>query len=227
MGYTNPLKAVRDHVDEEDKGSERIVHPFGGGQKVILINESGLYSLILKSKLPSAKNFKHWVTSEVLPSIRKNGGYIAGQETLSDTDLLAKAFIVAYNKIEEKDKQISAMKPKAIFADAVAASKNSILVGDLAKLICQNGIKTGQNRLFEWLREKGYLIKNKGQGWNMPTQKSVENNLFEIKETVRPNKYGNLLIHKVPVVTGKGQHYFIHKFLNDSENSKNTKRGDK
>lgn len=140
----------------------------GGLQKMIFINEANLYKTIFQSRKESAERFTEWVTSEVLPSIRKNGGYIAGQETLSDEELMAKALLVANNKIAERDKiieqkqaRIEQMKPKEIFADAVATSHTSILVGDLAKLICQNGYQIGQKRLFSWLRDNGYLIKGK------------------------------------------------------------------
>lgn len=184
LEYANTAKAIRDHVDEEDKLTERIVLS-GQNREVIFINESGLYSLILSSKLPNAKKFKKWVTSEVLPSIRKNGGYIAGQETMSDDELMARALQVAQNKILERDKQIETMKPKAIFADAVAASHTSILIGDLAKLISQNGVSIGQKRLFKWLRDNGYLIKREG----------------------------SVRITRTPKVTGKGQQYFVNKFL--------------
>lgn len=161
LGHSNPQRALRDYIDDDDKGVTKIVTP-GGTQTMAIINESGLYSLILSSKLPNAKKFKKWVTSEVLPSIRKNGGYIAGQETMSDDELMARALQVAQNKILERDKQIETMKPKAIFADAVAASHTSILIGDLAKLISQNGVNIGQKRLFKWLRDNGYLIKREG-----------------------------------------------------------------
>ena len=167
LGYERATKAIRDHVDEEDVDEIPIQDSIGRMQNTPVINESGLYSLVLSSKLASAKRFKKWVTSEVLPSIRKNGGYIAGQEGLSDDELMAKAVLVAQKKIEERDKvieeqrlKIEADKPKTIFADAVSASNTSILIGDLAKLICQNGIQTGQKRLFEWMRENGYLIKS-------------------------------------------------------------------
>lgn len=182
-------------------------------QNTAFINESGLYSLVLSSKLPTAKKFKRWVTSEVLPSIRKNGGYIAGQENMSDDELMAKALMVAQNKIAEKDKQIERMKPKEIFADAVSASHTSILVGDMAKLLKQNGVDIGQKRLFEWLRENGYLIKRKGSDWNMPTQKSMEMGLFDIKESTVNNPDGSVRINRTTKVTGKGQQYFINKFL--------------
>ena len=189
------------------------------------ITESGLYAVILRSDKPNAKKFRKWVTSEVLPSIRKNGGYIAGQETLSDEELMAKALLVANNKIAERDKiieqkqaKIEQMKPKEIFADAVATSHTSILVGDLAKLICQNGYQIGQKRLFDWLRANGYLIKRKGADWNMPTQKSMEMGLFEIKESTHINGSGCNVTTRTPKVTGKAQVYFVNKFLKGAKN---------
>lgn len=212
LEYANTAKAIRDHVDEEDKLTERIVLS-GQNREVIFINESGLYSLILSSKLPNAKRFKRWVTSEVLPSIRKNGGYIAGQETMTDDELMARALQVARNKLLERDKQIETMKPKAIFADAVAASHTSILIGDLAKLISQNGVNIGQKRLFKWLRDNGYLIKREGSDRNMPTQRSMEMKLFEVKENTISNPDGSVRITRTPKVTGKGQQYFVNKFL--------------
>lgn len=212
LGYTNPQKAIRNHC----KGVNEIVTPTKGGiQKVKFITEGDLYRLITHSKLPAAEAFEHWVFDEVLPSIRKNGGYIAGQEKLSDEELLAKALIVAENKIAEKEKQIERMRPKEIFADAVSASKSSILVGDLAKILHQNGIEIGQKRLFVWLRSNGYLIKQQGASWNMPTQKSMELGLFEIKETTITHLDGHITTSKTVKVTGKGQVYFITKFLKE------------
>lgn len=218
LGYADPNKAIAMHVDEDDKLNDKSASSLGqrGGW---LIKESGLYSLILSSKLASAKRFKKWVTSEVLPSIRKNGGYIAGQEYLSDDELMAKAVLVAQKKIEERDKvieeqrlKIEADKPKTIFADAVSVSNTSILIGDLAKLICQNGVQTGQKRLFEWMRENGYLIKS-GSSRNMPTQKAADMGLFEVKETTITNPDGSVRVTRTTKVTGKGQQYFINKFL--------------
>lgn len=214
LGHSNPQRALRDYIDDDDKGVTKIVTP-GGTQTMAIINESGLYSLILSSKLPNAKKFKKWVTSEVLPSIRKNGGYIAGQETMSDDELMARALQVAQNKILERDKQIETMKPKAIFADAVAASHTSILIGDLAKLISQNGVSIGQKRLFKWLRDNGYLIKREGSDRNMPTQRSMEMKLFEVKESTISNPDGSVRITRTPKVTGKGQQYFVNKFLTE------------
>ena len=183
------------------------------------VTESGLYAVILRSDKPNARKFRKWVTSEVLPSIRKNGGYIAGQETLSDEELMAKALLVANNKIKERDAiierqqaKIEADKPKTIFADAVSTSHTSILVGDLAKLICQNGVQIGQKRLFDWLRDNGYLIKC-GMSRNMPMQRYVEQGLFEVKESTVQNPDGSVRITKTTKVTGKGQIYLVNKFL--------------
>lgn len=216
LGFKRPADALSSHVDAEDKKLAKVGEiPTlkTGNFGAYVINESGLYSLILSSKLPNAKKFKKWVTSEVLPSIRKNGGYIAGQETMSDDELMARALQVAQNKLLERDKQIETMKPKAIFADAVAASHTSILIGDLAKLISQNGVNIGQKRLFKWLRDNGYLIKREGSDRNMPTQRSMEMKLFEVKESTISNPDGSVRITRTPKVTGKGQQYFVNKFL--------------
>lgn len=155
LGYTNPQKAVRDHISVEDRGVNEMDTP-SGKQNLTIINESGLYALIFGSKLESAQRFKHWVTSDVLPAIRKTGGY---QTVPQGKELLALAVLEAQKTIEEQNHKIKEMQPKAIFADAVSASETSILVGDLAKLICQNGYQIGQKRLFEWLRQNGYLMK--------------------------------------------------------------------
>lgn len=211
LGYSNTRDAISKHVHEDDKGVAKCDTP-SGKQEMTVINESGLYALIFGSKLESAKRFKHWVTSEILPSIRKHGGYIAGQENMSDEQLLAKALMVAQNKIEENRRQIERMKPKEIFADAVSTSKQSILIGQLAKLICQNGHEIGQQRLFRWMRDNGYLMKH-GSNYNMPMQRYVEQGLFEIKESAVTNPDGSVRMTKTTVVTGKGQVYFINKFL--------------
>ena len=210
LGYSNPQKALRDHVDEEDRTLNDSFTV--NGTKGILINESGLYGLILSSKLPNAKKFKHWVTAEVLPVLRKTGRYNLQQP--QGKELLALAVLEAQKTIEEQTAQIEEMKPKAIFADAVATSHTSILIGDLAKILKQNGVETGQKRLFEWLRENGYLSKRKGTEWNSPTQKSMNLGLFEVKETTAVNPDGSVRINKTTKVTGKGQQYFINKFLN-------------
>lgn len=209
LGYTNPQKAVRDHVSEEDRGMNEMDTP-SGRQNLVVINESGLYALIFGSKLESAKRFKHWVTSEVLPAIRKTGGY--QMKAPEGKELLALAVLEAQKTIEEQNAQIERMKPKEIFADAVATSKQSILIGQLAKLICQNGHSIGQNRLFQWMRDNGYLMKS-GNNYNMPMQRYVEQGLFEIKERSITNPDGSVKLTRTTKVTGKGQQYFINNFL--------------
>lgn len=212
LSYSNTRKALTDHVDDEDKmDGVTIRDSIGRNQKPVLINESGLYSLVLSSKLPSAKKFKRWVTSEVLPALRKTGQYQVKE--LSGSELMAKALIEAQSVLAAKDKVIEEMKPKVVFADAVATSHTSILVGELAKILKQNGIDMGQKRLFAWLREKGYLIKRQGTDYNMPTQKAMELGLFEIKEGSYVNGSGVNITTKTPKITGKGQQYFINKFL--------------
>lgn len=216
LGYVNPRKAVIDHC----KGvTKRDTPTSGGTQELSYINEGDVYRLIMRSKLPAAEKFEAWIMDEVIPSIRKNGGYIAGQDTLSDEELLSKALMVAQKKIKEKnqliamqDSRIHEMRPKEIFADAVSASHTSILIGDLAKLICQNGYQIGQKRLFQWLRDNGYLMKN-GASRNMPQQRYVEHGLFEIKESNVQNPDGSVRITRTTKVTGKGQIYFTNKFL--------------
>lgn len=218
-------KGVKQRLSDEVISNYPIEDSLGRMQNTLFVNEDGLYDVILESRKECARKFRKWVTSEVLPSIRKNGGYIAGQETLSDEELMAKALLVANNKIAERDKiieqkqaRIEQMKPKEIFADAVATSHTSILVGDLAKLICQNGYQIGQKRLFDWLRANGYLIKRKGAEWNMPTQKSIEMGLFEIKESTHINGSGCNVTTRTPKVTGKAQVYFVNKFLKGVKN---------
>lgn len=212
LGYKNQRDAISNHVDSEDKNTVAI-HDGNtrGNPNQTIINESGLYSLVLSSKLPSAKKFKRWVTSEVLPALRKTGQYQVKE--LSGQELMAKALIEAQSVLAAKDKQIEEMKPKVVFADAVATSHTSILVGELAKILKQNGIDMGQKRLFAWLREKGYLIKRQGTDYNMPTQKAMELGLFEIKEGSYVNGSGVNITTKTPKITGKGQQYFINKFL--------------
>lgn len=215
LDLSNPTMAM-ERLDDDEK-SKLNLGLSGGATNCV--NEYGLYSLVLASRKKEAKDFKRWITHEVLPSIRKNGGYIAGQETLSDEELLSMALMVAQRKIEEKnqliamqDSRIQEMRPKEIFADAVSASHTSILIGDLAKLICQNGYQIGQKRLFEWMRENGYLIKS-GSSKNMPMQRYIEQGLFEIKESNVQNPDGSIRTTRTTKVTGKGQVYFTNKFL--------------
>ena len=214
LGYTNPRQALKNHVDEDDKGVSKCDTP-GGKQDLVIINESGMYSLVLSSKLPQAKEFKRWVTSEVLPTIRKHGMF-ATDELLDNPDFA----IATLQKLKEEreakkllEATIEEQKPKVIFANAVSASHTSILVGEFAKIMRQNGSKMGQNRMFAWLRENGYLISRKGSDRNMPTQKSMELGLFEIKETTINHSDGHISISKTPKITGKGQLYFTEKIL--------------
>jgi anti-repressor protein len=213
LGYSEPRSAVSKKVDSEDRGVAKMETP-SGVQEMTTINESGLYSLIFGSKLPKAKEFKHWVTSEVLPSIRKHGMY-ATNELLNDPDFAIQAF-TALKEERERRKQLESIveqdKPKVLFADAVETAQTSILVGDLAKLIKQNGVDIGQKRLFNYLRENGYLIKS-GNSKNMPTQKAMDKGLFEVKERTINNPDGSVRITKTTKVTGKGQTYFINEFL--------------
>lgn len=210
---------VKNRLNKDGVASTEVIDRIGRKQTATFINESNLYKTIFQSRKESAERFTEWVTGEILPSIRKNGGYISGQETLSDDELLAKALMVAQNKIAERDRiiaekqsRIEQMKPKAIFADAVSASHTSILIGDLAKLICQNGYQIGQKRLFQWMRDNGYLMKH-GSSKNMPKQKYVENGLFEIKESNVQNPDGSVRITRTTKVSGRGQIYFVNKFL--------------
>lgn len=189
------------------------------GERPDFIPENIFYRLAMKARNEAAEKFQAKVADEIIPSIRKHGGYIAGQESMTDDQLLAKALLVAQSKIAERDQiiakkqeRIEQMKPKALFADAVSASKHSILVGDLAKLICQNGYLIGQKRLFQWMRENGYLM-TQGSSYNRPKQRYVEQGLFEIKESTINNPDGSVRITITPKVTGKGQVYFVNKFL--------------
>ena len=209
LGYSNPRDAILKHVDTEDKNSVAIRDGNKGNPNQTVINESGVYALIFGSKLPDAKKFKHWVTSEVLPQLRKTGSYATKE--MSSEELMAKAFIEAKSIMERQNKEIIEMKPKALFADTVAASNSSILVGQEAKLISQSGCNIGQNRFFAWLRENGYLC-SKGDNYNMPTQRSREMNLIEIRIRTVTNPDGSVRETKTPMITGKGQIYFLNKF---------------
>lgn len=218
LGYKDTVNAMKQHIDGEDKLGWQITTS-GQKREVTVISESGVYSLVFSSKLPKAKEFKHWVTSEVLPAIRKHGGYLSPEkieEVLSDPDTIIK---LATNLKEEQAKRREAeaklekAKPKMIFADAVSASEQTILIGDLAKLIKQNGHDIGQKRLFQWMRDNGYLIKRNGADYNSPTQRAMEMGLFRIKESTVVKPDGSTSINKTTKVTGKGQQYFINKFL--------------
>jgi anti-repressor protein len=224
LEYKSPKDAVSTHC----KGAISYRLPTNGGkQEMKVIPEGDIYRLIVKaadqSKNPNikvkAERFERWIFDEVLPQINHTGGYIPTGEEDSEDDIMAKAFLIAKRKIElkdktiaEKEKQLKEQEPQVIFANAVKASNTSILVGDLAKFLKQNGINIGANRLFIWLRNNGYLIKKKGSSYNMPTQYSMELQLFEIKETSITHSDGHISINKTPKVTGKGQIYFVNKF---------------
>lgn len=217
LGYQNPQRAIRDHVDEEDKGVTEMVTP-GGRQAVPIINESGLYSLIMSSKLPGAKRFKRWVTSEVLPSIRKSGLYATEKTVdaiLADPDVgirLLTSLKEERARRQQLESQARENAPKVLFHDAVGASDDTILIRDLAKLLAQNGVPNmGGTRLFSWLRDNGYLCKE-GKSRNLPTQRSMEVGLFRVRESVRIQN-GDSVTDQTTRVTGKGQQYFIKKFL--------------
>ena len=222
LGYGDTDQALRKHIDDEDKLTRRF-DGSGQNRQMTIINESGLYSLVLSSKLSTAKKFKRWVTSEVIPSIRKHGAYMTPdklEEVLLKPDTLIQ---LAQNLKTEQEKRralevkVEEQKPKVLFAESVEAAKTSILIGELAKLLKQNGINIGQNRLFEWLRNNGYLIKRQGSDYNMPTQRAMEMGLFEIKETTITHSDGHIHVSKTPKVTGKGQVYFVNLFVSKEE----------
>lgn len=218
LGYAKPRNAIERHCKGALKrgGVSQTTNQYGvtTNQTVEMsfIPEGDVYRLIVGSKLPTAEKFERWVFDEVLPSIRRDGGYMHTSPDMTDEEIMARAVLLGQKKIEEQAKRIQEMRPKEIFADRVSASESSILVGDLAKLLKQNGVDMGQKRLFRWLRDKGYLIKY-GVSYNLPTQRSMELGLFEIKETTITHADGHISISKTVKVTGKGQVYFVNKFL--------------
>ena len=209
LGYKDTVNALKAHVDEEDKLTWRITTS-GQARNMTVINESGVYALVFSSKLTNAKQFKRWVTSEVLPALRKTGSY-----SMNIPQTLPEALRAYADEVEQHNKTkalVEAQRPKVIFADAVSTSDTDILIGDVAKLLNQNGHNIGQNRLFERLRKEGYLISRKGNSYNTPTQKAMELGLFRIKETAITHADGRTTINKTPKVTGKGQLYFINRY---------------
>lgn len=198
------------YLDADEKG-EGLVDTPSGRQTMVVINEPGFYKLVLKSRKPEAKAFQRWVTHEVLPSIRKKGGYIAAAADETPEQIMARAVLLAQDTIARQKEQIEELKPKALFADAVAASDGTCLIGGFAKILQQNGINIGQNRLFAWMRENGYLGKS-GSNHNVPTQRYVEMGLFRTKETPIVHADGRVTINFTTRLTGKGQLYFMNKF---------------
>lgn len=239
LGYSNGRDAVARHCDEDDVVKHDTIDNLGRNQQTTFVNESGLYSLIMGSKLESAKEFKRWVTGEVLPSIRKQGGYMAARADETEEELMARAFIMAKATIdrqqqqlqearqqlsivseinEQQERQLTEQKPKVLFADAVSTSKDCILVGDLAKVLTQNGYPIGQNRLFKELRARGFLCQRDGYK-NQPAQRYVEMGLFEVKYGTHQNPDGTSIMLRTTKVTGKGLAYFVNYFLNQKKSA--------
>lgn len=196
-------------LDDDEKGVD-LIHTPGGNQEVSTVTEPGFYKLVMRSRKPEAKAFQRWVTHEVLPALRRDGGYmVACDETPEQT--MARAVLLAQQTIDRQKGRIAELEPKALFADAVAASDGTCLVGELAKMLRQNGVDVGQNRLFAMLREDGYL-GNVGQNRNVPTQRAMDLGLFRIKETAVTHSDGHVTINRTPKVTGKGQIYFVKRY---------------
>ena len=218
LNHSNHKVAVS-RLDEDEVSKVYLTDSLGRNQKTTVVNEAGLYSLILTSNKPEAKQFKRWITHEVIPEIRKTGGYVANDELFIQTYLpqadehIKLLFKTTLHTMKEQSKQIETMKPKVIFAEAVESSESSVLVGELAKIIQQNGVDIGPNKLFQWLRDNGYLIRKKGESFNLPTQRSMDMGLFEIKKRTVSNLDGSIRTTRTPKVTGKGQIYFVNKFM--------------
>lgn len=218
LGLSN-ARMIADRLDEDDVSLAYVTDSMGRQQQTNIVNESGLYNVILRSDKPEAKKFKRWVTHEVLPQIRRHGAYITTskiEEIMNDPDSWIKLLTALKEERQEKAQlqlQAAQDKPKVVFADAVSASDGTILIGELAKILKGNGIEIGQNRLFERLRQDGFLIKRKGTDYNAPTQKAMELGLFKVKETAITHSDGHVTISKTTKVTGKGQQYFVNYFL--------------
>lgn len=212
LGLSNTTEALRNLDDDEVSNISNSEVAQNGGRAARIISEPGLYKLIMRSRKPEAKAFQRWVTHEVLPAIRKTGGYIAAKQDETPEQIMARAVIVAQDTIERQKRQLDELKPKAMFADAVAASDGTCLVGELAKMIRQNGVEIGQNRLFDVLRARGFLGKA-GSNRNVPTQRAMDMGLFRIKETAITHSDGHVTLNRTPKVTGKGQRYFVEMFV--------------
>lgn len=214
LGHSNASMAL-ERLDNDERSKFNL----GRQGETNIVNEAGLYALVLGSRKPEAHEFKRWVTHEVLPSIRRHGVYATDatiDHILNDPDFGIKLLTDLKDeraRRREAERAIEAQKPKVLFADSVAASHSTILVGELAKILKGNGVDIGQNRLFQWMRDNGYLISRKGTDFNMPTQKAMELGLFFIKETNVQHSDGHITVNKTPKVTGKGQSYFVNKFL--------------
>jgi anti-repressor protein len=212
-------RMIADRLDSDDVSQAYVIDSMGRQQQTNIVNESGLYNVILRSDKPEARKFKRWVTHEVLPTIRKHGAYLTSdklEEIMNDPDAWIKVLTALKEERQAKERlqlQAEVDKPKVVFADAVSVSDGTILIGELAKILKGNGIEIGQNRLFERLRQDGFLIKRKGTDYNAPTQKAMELGLFKVKETAITHSDGHVTISKTTKVTGKGQQYFVNYFL--------------
>lgn len=209
-------QAMTRRLDKEDIMTDKLS---GMNMKSTIINESGLYESIIGSKKKETRPFKRWITHEVLPTIRKHGAYMtdAKARDVATGNGLADLLSQAAEQLRAKDLVISEMKPKALFAESVSGSENTILIRDLAKIIKQNGVDIGEKRLFAWLRDNGYLIKKLGKDYNSPTQRSMDLDVLEFTESTVTRSSGETIIRKTPKVTGKGQIYFVNKFLQELE----------
>lgn len=223
LGLSNTTEALRNLDDDEVGNISNSEVAQNGGRAPRIVSEPGFYKLVMRSRKPEAKAFQRWVTHEVLPAIRRDGGYMAAKPDETPEEVMARALRIADETMRRQKERIESlssanaeMRPKALFADAVAASESTCLVGELAKMLRQNGVEIGQNRLFDWLRERGYLGKG-GSNRNVPTQASMDMGLFRIKETAVTHSDGRVTINRTPKVTGKGQVYFVEKFLGEKE----------
>ena len=209
----NNVSQALTRLDGDEKSSITLNDGTPGSPNKSIVSESGLYALVLASRKPEAHEFQRWVTHEVLPSIRKHGGYMVGQERMTPEQMALASMRWLQSKVDEQAKQLKAQEGKVLFANAVETARTSILVGDFAKILKSNGIDIGPRRLFAWLREHGWLIKAKGSSWNMPTQKAMDLHLFEVKETTVSHSDGHTTTNKTPKMAGKGQTYFAKLFL--------------
>lgn len=234
LGYSNHRDALMKHVSEEDKkDGVAIRDSIGRSQRPVLINESGLYSLIFSSQLPAAKEFKHWVTSEVLPAIRRDGGYMLAAQSDSDSAIMARALLIAQKTLERQEKlfhatqrELEEERPLADFARAVTASPDTMLVREFCKILKKEGIDMGGTRMFAWLRDNGYLIASKTSDYNSPTQKAMDLGLFETKMHVVQSSTGYTKVTCTPRITGKGQVYFLKKLKEEQAKRKRREERD-
>lgn len=212
LGLSNTTEALRSLEADEISNISNSEVAQNGGRSPRIVSEAGFYSLVMKSRKPEARAFKRWVTHEVLPAIRRQGGYMVAREDEAPDQVMARALLIAKDALDRKDRELAELRPKALFADAVGSSDGTCLVGEFAKMLKQNGVDIGQNRLFDWLRDKGYLGKAGGNR-NVPTQRAMEIGLFRIKESTIVHGDGHVTISRTPKITGKGQLYFLDKFL--------------